>query len=39
MTRRLPAASRVVSLLVVGKPAEAAVYPRKRKAMEEILIP
>lgn len=35
----LPAAYRVVSLLVVGKPAEAAVYPRKRKAMEEILIP
>jgi nitroreductase len=35
----IPAGCRVVNLLAVGKPDEAEVYPRKRKAMAEILIP
>jgi nitroreductase len=34
----IPAGCRVVSLLAVGRPDEAEVYPRKRKAMEEIVI-
>lgn len=35
----IPEGCRVVSLLAVGHPDEAATYPRKRKSLDEILIP
>jgi nitroreductase len=34
----IPAGYRVVNLLVVGRPDEAEVYPRKRKSLDEIVI-